>query len=324
MKVLITGGSGFIGTNAVEYFYKKGFDVLNIDIKKPQNNNHIKFWSECDILDLDNYHQQVLKYNPDYFLHLAARTDLNETKSISGYDTNITGVENTVKVVNSCTNIKRTIFASSRLVCRIGYLPKNETDYCPPNLYGESKVIGEKIVRASKMNCDWIIIRPTSIWGEWFDVPYRNFFDTVYNGTYFNPGKFNPQKSFGYVGNSVYQLDKLLHCEKDLVCGKTLYLCDYPPLRVSEWAQLIHKEFGKTKSIKTMPYPLLKIIALVGDVLYTIGWLNVPLQSFRLSNLITQMIYPTEELKQIAGDLPFSLIDGVKRTVKWYITHRFA
>lgn len=37
--------------------------------------------------------------------------------------------------------------------------------------------------------CDWCIIRPTSIWGPWFGVPYRNFFDMVMHRMYFQIGR---------------------------------------------------------------------------------------------------------------------------------------
>lgn len=320
-RILITGGSGFIGTNAVEYFSNAGHYVLNIDINSPRNPLHKKFWKNCDILDYSNYSRLVLKFNPEYFLHLAARTDLNETKSIQGYASNIEGVTNTIKILNNLKDIIRIIFASSRMVCKIGYLPKNENDFCPPNLYGKSKQIGEQIVRSSGLNKEWVIVRPTSIWGEWFDVPYKNFFDTIYYGTYYNPGNVNPAKSFGYVGNSIYQLDKLLSCNSALINKKTLYLCDYPPLKVLDWARLINTEFQRTKDVKIIPYKILKIIALVGDILYKIGWHNIPLQSFRFSNLITEMVYPTAELYQIVGNLPYTLNEGVKRTVYWYLKH---
>ena len=49
MKVLVTGGSGFIGTNMVSLLIEKGFDVVNYDIIKPKLESHLKFWINVDI-----------------------------------------------------------------------------------------------------------------------------------------------------------------------------------------------------------------------------------------------------------------------------------
>lgn len=315
MKILITGGSGFIGTNCVEYFANKNFEVLNIDIKPPQNSKHKNLWYKCDILDFDRFRNKVIEFNPNYFLHLAARTDLKENTNIEGYAANIEGVTNTIEILRLCKSIQKVIFASSRMVCKIGYIPINENDYCPPNLYGESKIFGEQLVKKSDLRCDWIIVRPTSIWGPWFDIPYKIFFTTISDRLYFHPGKFNPSKSFGYVNNTVYQLDKLFQTNVNLK-SKIIYLCDYPPLKLKTWAELIKKEMN-IKSIPTIPYQLLKIFAYLGDVLNYFGWYRVPLTSFRLNNLITNMTYDTKILQDICGKLPYSLEDGVKKTVEW-------
>jgi nucleoside-diphosphate-sugar epimerase len=315
-RIIITGGSGFIGTNAVEYFYSKGYKVLNIDIKKPQNKLHNQFLVDCDIRNREKYIDSCKKFDPDYFLHLAARTDLKENNNLSGYDSNILGVENTIDVINKCENIKRVIFASSRMVCKIGYTPRNSDDYCPPNLYGESKVKGEILIKTSKINPEWIIVRPTSIWGPWFDSPYKTFFTIIQKRFYFHPGKYNPPKSFGFVGNSVYQLSKLLNYNSTSIGGKVIYLCDYPPLYLKEWVRLIQEEMN-ISFIPSFPYPLIQIAAKIGDVFKYLGYYRTPLSSFKISNLITDMTYNTGLLEEICGVLPFTLHDGVKVTVEW-------
>ena len=53
-----------------------------------------------------------------------------------------------IKIADNIQSIERILFTSSLLVCENGYIPNSDDDYCPPNLYGESKVIGEKIVKS--------------------------------------------------------------------------------------------------------------------------------------------------------------------------------
>jgi nucleoside-diphosphate-sugar epimerase len=320
-KIFITGGSGLIGTNAVEHFVNNGYEVLNYDLRSPQNTNYIKYWIQGDIMKKDQYLETVTNFQPDFFLHLAARTDLLEKNNLGGgYKANIGGVQNTIDVTEATPSIQRVLYASTRLVCTIDYTPKHDEDYCPPNLYGESKVIGERLVRDAKLSKEWMIFRPTSHWGPWFDAPYIIFFKMIQQNRYFHPGSHSPRKSFGYVKNSVYQLEKLMTASKEQIQGKTLYLCDYPPLELQIWAELISKAMKK-KKIARYPMWLLKTAATIGDVLAALGWNRVPLTNFRLTNLITDMVYDTSDLEKICGELPHSLEVAVKDTVEWMKTN---
>lgn len=320
MKVIITGGSGFIGTNLVERFQDKGWEVLNLDIAEPRNLKHSKYWSKVDLLDRDHIIDTFSSFKPDVVLHMGARTDLSENRDISGYAANINGVANVIEGVRQAGSVERTIFASSRLVCEIGYVPCSEEDYKPSTLYGESKVRGEKLVRNYGEDFGtWIIVRPTSIWGPWFDTPYREFFTSIARGIYVHPGQRNPRKSFGYVGNTVYQIEKILEAPAEKVDRRTLWLCDYPPIHLKEWANQIQRALGANR-IRTVPLPLLRFAAAVGNVVTAMGWRGFPLTQFRLNNIVTEMVYDTSELEDIVGPLPFSTKQGIAVTADWLRT----
>ncbi|MDY4671151.1 MAG: NAD-dependent epimerase/dehydratase family protein [Oliverpabstia sp.] len=48
-RILITGASGFIGTNLLEHFKSKGYEVINIDFNKPKIKGRERFWKNVDI-----------------------------------------------------------------------------------------------------------------------------------------------------------------------------------------------------------------------------------------------------------------------------------
>ncbi len=315
-KVLITGGSGFIGTNLLNFYLNQDVEVLNLDIAAPVNSEHSFYWKQVNILDKARLADAIQRFLPTHIFHMAARTDI-EGKNLDDYATNIQGVENVIAAISALQSIQRVVFASSRLVCEITYQPKDEFDYHPTTLYGESKVLGEKIVRSSKnIPCPWIIARPSSTWGPWFDVPYRDFFLTIARGRYFHPGNHNANKSYGFVGNIVFQLQKLSTVPAEKVVGKTFYLADYTPTNVKDMANQIQNAVGATK-IRSMPVFILRLFAKCGDLLKKVGWNNPPLTSFRLNNLVTNMVYDLSVLEKITGQLPYSLDEGIKLTVDW-------
>ena len=312
-RIIVTGGSGFIGTNIMQYYLDKGFEVLNIDINPPKKNTHRRYWSKIDITDLDKLEIVLLDFDPEYIIHLAAKTDLNG-KTSGAYSANTTGTKNILKSSLLLTSLKRIIFTSSMLVCKPGYIPNHQSDYAPSTVYGESKMLMEKIIRESSPNYEWSIVRPTSIWGPWFGEPYRNFFDMVIKGQFFHIGVKSCIKTYGYIENSLYQIDSILNAPVEKIQGKVFYLGDYEPTNIHNWANEIASELGIT--IRTIPYQLIKIAALGGDVLKFCG-LNFPMTSFRLKNMTTNNILDLSNTKGIAPNLPFKRIDGIRKTISW-------
>ena len=162
-KFLVTGGSGFIGTNFVEALLADGLTVLNLDVSTPLKSEHNSVWKQVDILNYTLLESEIIKFDPDVIIHFAAVTDLNG-KTAEYYSANTRGTQNIINIAKKLNNLKRVIFTSSMYVCRPGYIPKDYEDFNPHTLYGESKVAGEKLVKSIRdPKFDWVIIRPNSI-----------------------------------------------------------------------------------------------------------------------------------------------------------------
>lgn len=317
MRALITGGSGFIGTNLVAHLVGLGVEVQNADQAPPRNPDHAHLWVQVDICDRDSLKRALRAFAPDVVFHLAARTDL-EGRKVADYATNTVGVSNLIDSVLAMPGIQRVVFASSRLVCRIGYKPLHDEDYCPTTTYGQSKVEGERIVRSrcARSPFAWVILRPTSIWGPWFDVPYKTFFLSVAKGRYVHPRGLRIPKSFGFVGNTVHQLEIAGQAPAPQLHGSTMYLADYPPIEVRELADEVQRA-SAARPVRAVPLGVLRAIARAGDLAKALGMRNPPLTSFRLANLLAPMVHDLAPLERLCGPLRYGLRDGVQQTVRW-------
>ena len=322
-KVLVTGGSGFIGTNMIDLLLRYNFEIVNYDINKPRCNDQLLYWVQVDLLDKERLNAQILIDSPDFIIHFAARTDLNENKSIDGYMVNIEGVRNLMECSKLVKNLQRIMIASSMLVCKLGYSPESFDDYMPNSLYGESKVITEKIVK--EYDIDWVIVRPTSIWGPWFAEPYRNFFDLVIKGIYFNiPARHSSTKTYGFVENSCEQIYRLMLSEKATVSHNYFYLGDLEPINISSWAVTIRLLNNQSKPF-TFNRWLLRIAAHFGDLLKLIFGINkFPMNSFRYKNMtndnVIQDLKRTIDITQIGEKC--NLDDQTAKTLNWLKTNK--
>lgn len=311
-KILVTGGSGFIGTNLVQNLIDDGFSVLNLDKSTPLKSAHLTYWKSIDLLAKDELDSTITDFAPEVIIHLAAVTDIIGTTA-EHYLANTEGTQNIIDIAAKLPTLKKVLYTSSMYVCKPGNIPTNNDMYSPHTVYGESKVQGEILVKAIKdVNYEWAIIRPTSIWGPWFNIPYIDFFNIVYQKKYFDFGKACT-KSYGYIGNTVFQIRKIM--ESNQMHQQIFYLGDLPAIQISHWANEISIAMGKGP-IKKVPYFVLQAAALVGDIITSFK-VKFPMNSFRLSNMTTNNILPLDNTYAVCGKPPIDRITGVKETLKW-------
>ena len=317
MKVLVTGGSGLIGRWLLFLLQENGYETVNLDLREPDFSLPKSKYVYADICDEHAITSIFQREQPDYVIHLAARIDLEGT-SVDDYKSNSDGVLAVCKAVHATPSIQRVIYTSSQLVCKIGYVPKGDTDYCPNNYYGQSKVLTEKIVREEDGGVEWCLVRPTTVWGPHMNEHYQSFLRNLKRGTFFHFSKRPLYKSYSYAGNIAFQYLKLLTAPKVQVHQKTFYLADYEPLSLRKYVDLLSQGLNAPK-VKSIPYPVAKTKALCGDLAKAIGMKNFPFTSFRLNNILTEYQFDMTPTKAVCGDLPYTFEDGVKATAEWFL-----
>ena len=317
MKVLVTGSSGFIGQHLCRTLASAGHDVVGLDSRPPGNRSLRSIFRQCDILDGRRVEDVMRSCEPDAVAHLAARTDLEERNDIEGYSVNDVGTLHLIDAMGKVGSVRRCIFTSTQLVCRVGYVPVDHVDFCPSTLYGESKVLMEKLVRERSGGVPvWCIVRPTTVWGPGMSGHYQRFFRMVARGRYFHVGRSPLMKSYGYVGNVAHQYRKFIEAPAERIHEGTFYLADYQPVSLRDWVDGFQREFGAGR-IPSLPEGLAHLAAKAGDVMNFLGFRNFPFNSFRLGNILTEYQFDLAATERICGDLPCTVEQGIKETVRW-------
>jgi len=315
MNVLVTGGSGFIGTNLVSKLLALGkYTVLNIDTAKPLIKTHEPFWKECSILDEQKLEEVMKAFKPEVVIHMAAKTDTEPQHTLEDYQINMQGSENLLNVTKGLPSIKRIIITSTQFVNQYHGVPKDDEDFAPHTKYGESKVIMEKMVRASDLKCTWTIIRPTNIWGpQHIRYPYE-FWKVLSKGLYFHPGKQPVIRSYGYVGNVVSQIISILESAPEKVNKHVFYVGDMP-IDIYYWVNGFSlKQIGR--KVRVMPRFFVKLLALIGDFL-SLFKIRFPLTSSRYNSMTSSNSAPMEKTISAFGTPPYTLEAGIEETVNW-------
>lgn len=317
MNILVTGTTGYIGNVVAKQLTDEGHEVTGLDLRstdKPQSFRAV----QCDICDAEALTATIAAIRPEVVIHLAAQTDIRGETSIENYPANIQGVENLIVALAQVGTCRQAVYTSTQLVCRPGYRPQADTDYCPHTFYGHSKVQTELIIRerASAVS-DWCLIRPTSIWGPGMSDHYQAMLRFIQRGVYFHCGRAGLYKSFGYIDNAAFQICRLATAQADQIAGKTFYIADYEPVSLRKYTNDLARGLN-ARSIPTLPLPLVNLLARIGDGVCKLGLRRFPFNSFRLNNILTEYTFDTTELATVCGPTPITYDEGIARTVAWY------
>jgi len=159
LKVLVTGGAGYIGSHLVNELLKANYEVVildNLSSGKKENLNPKAVFMEGDLADV-NLLRDIFGANKfEAVFHMAASLEVGESvKEPAKYFEN--NVTNTVKLLNTMNEfgVKKIIFSSTAAVYgEAAKVPITETSPLHPNNpYGSSKLLAE---RSIKYFCEYL------------------------------------------------------------------------------------------------------------------------------------------------------------------------
>jgi UDP-glucose 4-epimerase len=321
MKVLITGGAGFIGLHLAKRLILEGFYVdlldnfsrgkLDEDLKiiiEKCNVNLIKI----DLLDKDSIDKLDKDY--DYIFHFAAilgvKNVIDKPLEVLSHNTLLT--INILSLTQKQRKLKLFIYSSTSeiyagtLENNLLKIPTPENSIIvlpeiknPRTSYMLSKIYGEAICQHA--NIPFLIIRPHNVYGPRMGSAHviPQLLEKAHNGQ--DKGclevySTDHSRTFCYISDAIEQIYLLMHNEKAI--GKTLNLgSQKPEITIKNLSQKIINIVGKDLLIKSMPV--------------TQGSPSRRSPEMRLNS-------------EISGfNSKVSLDDGINFTYQWYLKNQF-
>jgi nucleoside-diphosphate-sugar epimerase len=312
MNILITGGSGFIGTRLIDELLKANHKITIYD--KHISKKYPDLTTKGDVRDVESLIEACKGI--DLIYNLAAEHADNVTPLSLYKDVNVGGAQNVIEAAKA-NNIKKIIFTSSVAIYPLDAGESHEEmEPAPFNEYGRTKLAAEKLFlawQAEDKENSLFMIRPAAVFGETNRGNIYNLLKQIHSGKFLNIGKGNNRKSIGYVGNIAAFLATLA----DKTTTVDIYnYADKPDMTSREMADYIQKELGRDKKIATVPY----IVGLMGgyafDILSKITGKKYPISSIRIKKFTADTSIDTTKLENSGFVRPFTLQEGFSRTIK--------
>ncbi|MBI1767928.1 MAG: NAD-dependent epimerase/dehydratase family protein [Bacteroidetes bacterium] len=297
-NVLVTGVSGFVGTNLVSYF--KGHKEIAVF---GHSRNEV-----VDVKQLTDWSASTLNRSKiDVVIHLAgiAHDLSNQYKPEDYYQVNYQGTKKVVDEVLKSDTSKFIYISSIKAACDTSSIPADETmKPNPVTDYGKSKLKAEEYIqsKAWAQGKSFYILRPGMIHGRGNKGNLNLLYRFVKSGTPFPFGAFRNQRSFLSIDNFCFVVQSLI--EKEITSG-VYHIADDGFLSTVELYRLISEATGKKPSVWNVPAKLIEgLAALVG-------------KKSMISKLTEDMMISNKKIGDaLRSSLPMSLKQGLEKTIR--------
>ena len=257
-RILVTGGSGFVGANLVTTLLDRGYRVRSFD----RAASPLPAQPGLEVLQGDICGRDMVAAavdGIDTVFHTAALIELLGGAAVTeeyrqrSFAVNVEGTKNLLHAAQAA-GVKRFVYTASNSVV-MGGKPIAGGDETLPytdrfnDLYTETKVVAERFV-LSQNGVDGLLtcsIRPSGIWGRGDQTMFRKLFESVVAGhVKVLVGRKNAQLDNSYVHNLIHGF---LLAAEHLVPGGTApgqayFINDGEPINMFEFARPIVEECG--------------------------------------------------------------------------------
>lgn len=312
-KVLVIGGSGFIGTPLVRRLRDSGYGLKIFDIAPSETYEDLRF--EGDVRDGAALRQAAEDCSVIYSLAAAHRDDVRPPSLY--YDVNVGGAENTCTVASEL-GIDRIVFTSTVAVYGATERPvREDAPINPINDYGRSKAMAEEVFarwQHEEPKRSLVTVRPTVVFGEGNRGNVYNLIRRIARGRFLMVGSGCNRKSMAYVENVAAFLVFVLGA------GPGLYYFNYadePDFDMKDLVRLIKRTLGQPESMGlAIPYELGLGVATALDALSCISHRSSPISAVRVRKFCANTQFSAAKAVEAGFTSPFDLESALIRTIR--------
>jgi GlcNAc-P-P-Und epimerase len=296
-RVVVFGGSGFIGSHLVKELGQRGVDEIIIaDIQPPQMSLSARCqYQFCDVRQpiAGNFY-----INPDLVVNLAAIAREPGYPAQDYFDTNAVGARHIIAYCEQ-NHVNNLWFTSSMSVYGPSELPFAEDAQLYPNTpYGQSKQQAEEIHRgwvASDTMRRLLIVRPAVIFGAGEKGNFTRLAQSLKRGFFVYPGRTDTIKACGYVEDLIDSMFFMAKQKEEIV----LYNFSYPQqYTIHDICETFHKVAKYRKPIGIIPMNMMLAVSRFFQIINKLGIKN-GIHPMRIQKLVhSTNIYPGELIKR--------------------------
>ncbi len=325
MKILITGGSGFIGA----YFHRDlralgQTDLVTLDLVQPEGLAADAPYIKGDIRNpkaLDRAMAGV-----DLVINLAAAHHDFGIAHDTYYSVNEHGSQQVCDAMDRA-GIRQAVFYSTVATYGTAPTPHHEDAAVQPDSpYGGSKLKGEGVFRRWVEKGDGrraLVIRPTVTFGPENFANMYSLIRQIDSGKYLRFGPGTNIKSLSYVENIVDATLFLLGMKTDkpnrpIEPFEIFNFIDKPDMTSTQISDTVSKCLGK-KPAPGVPYWVGMVLGIPFDVVIALTGKNLPISRARIQKLYrTETKFEADKILSTGFKPSIPLAEGIDRMVKWY------
>jgi len=320
MKILITGGGGFIGSHLVEQQLSQGHRVRTIDLHT-DNLRHLVRQPNLEIIMGDISYKGFMRKlltGIDVVYHLAsAHLDV----SLSDEDYWRVNVEATKNLlVAACeAGVTRFVHCSSNgVVGEIQQPPADETTPChPTNIYEETKLAGERVAQqfARDTSFQVVIARPGWVYGPRCPRTAR-LICTVGKGRFVMFGNGRTLRHPIYISDALVGLERC--AQADVSPGEIYFLAGEESVTIRTLVDTIADLLQVSRPRLTLPLALGKAMGVGAQTAFQLINKRPPFSRRSLDFYMKDNAYDISKARRELGFKPtVSLRHGLRETMAW-------
>lgn len=322
-RYVITGANGFIGGHLVARFADGGTTGLLLSRKQPAGVPDGFAWQEWQA----GRTKRLEGAGSDAcVIHLATVHHVERPDAAAQRAFEEVNVRGTRQLLADCSaaGIRRFIYFSSIKAAppSRSQSPQMESDAvgdAPNSEYGRSKLAAEQCVRewaAGDASRSALILRPAVVYGPGNTANLFALVDAIARGRFFLAGANDNLKSLVAVQNVVAAVQ---HLAARMRPGVDLYyLVDRETGTVRDIAGMVSRALGRRVGPPSLPLPVLRCGATVGDCIVELTGRKFPLTSARLDALLETTYFSSAKLTSTGFTHPIETEAGLAAMVAWY------